>query len=183
MENTEKALKKKAYRIEQLYKKLELQNAKLAELLEDLQEKEREVTDEKMQNAELKRTLNRLQVKHGLDQHSSSEYELEGSEDEGVLGWGVNEVVEWWKEMLPKGAQEFIPVVEECHLVGKDLIELDKEMLEQLGIKKLLVMKILKQIEPLRREANLPPRTDLDEYSDRGPSKSTERASRRSNIV
>merc|ERR1719461_2140524 len=90
LENTEKALKKKAYRIEQLYKKLELQNAKLAELLEDLQEKEREVTDEKMTNAELKRTLNRLQVKHGLDQHSSSEYELEGSEDEGVLGWGVN---------------------------------------------------------------------------------------------
>jgi len=178
LENTEKALKKKAYRIEQLYKKLELQNAKLAELLEDLNEKEREVTDEKMTNAELKRTLNRLQVKHGLDQHSSSDYELDGSEDEGVLGWGVNEVVEWWKEMLPKGAQEFIPVVEECHLVGKDLIELDKEMLEQLGIKKLLVMKILKQIEPLRREANLPPRTDLDEYSDRGPSKSAERGRR-----
>merc|ERR1712178_522403 len=70
--------------------------------------------------------------------------------------------------MLPKGAQEFIPIVEECHLVGKDLIELDK--------------KILKQIEPLRREANLPPRTDLDEYSDRGTSKSAERGGRSHNF-
>merc|ERR1719333_236552 len=95
-------------------------------------------------------------------------------EEEGVLGWGVNEVISWWKHNLPKGAQDFIPVVEECHLTGKDLIELDKEMLEQLGIKKLLVMKILKQIEPLRLEANLPPRAGLDDYSDRA-SKSAER--------
>merc|ERR1712187_805303 len=64
---------------------------------------------------------------------------------------------------------QFVPMVEECHLTGKDLIELDKEMLEQLGIKKFLVMKILKQIEPLRLEANLEPKyiSEGDGYSDR----------------
>merc|ERR1719499_2386359 len=180
LKNTEEALDNKAYRIENLFKKLELQESKLNELMDQLADKEKEVTDSKMENAHLRRKLSALQFEFGITE-SSSEYGPDESDaEEGVLGWGVNEVISWWKNSLPKGAQDFIPVVEECHLTGKDLIELDKEMLEQLGIKKLLVMKILKQIEPLRLEANLPPRTDLDEYSDRGPSKSTERASRRS---
>merc|ERR1712039_440682 len=128
-----------------------------------------------MENAHLRRKLGALQFEFGITESSSDEYGPGDSDDEdGVLGWGVNEVIGWWKENLPKGAQDFVPVVEECHLTGKDLIELDKEMLEQLGIKKLLVMKILKQIEPLRLEANLPPRAGLDDYSDRG-SKSAER--------
>jgi len=174
LKNTEQALESKAYRIEQLFKKLELQEAKLNELMDQLADKEKEVTDSKMENANLRRKLSALQYEFGITE-SSSPYNGDGSEDEdGVLGWGVNEVIAWWKDNLPKGAQDFVPVVEECHLTGKDLIELDKEMLEQLGIKKLLVMKILKQIEPLRLEANLPPRTGLDDYSDRG-SKSVER--------
>jgi len=175
LKNTEQALENKSYRIEQLFKKLELQEAKLNELMDQLTDKEKEVTDAKMENAHLRRKLSALQFEFGIQESSSDEYGPgESDEEEGVLGWGVNEVIAWWKENLPKGAQDFVPVVEECHLTGKDLIELDKEMLEQLGIKKLLVMKILKQIEPLRLEANLPPRTGLDDYSDRA-SKSAER--------
>jgi len=175
LKNTEEALDNKAYRIEQLFKKLELQESKLNELMDQLADKEKEVTDAKMENAQLRRKLGALQFEFGITESSSDEYGPGDSDDEdGVLGWGVNEVIGWWKENLPKGAQDFVPVVEECHLTGKDLIELDKEMLEQLGIKKLLVMKILKQIEPLRIDANLPPRTGLDDYSDRA-SKSAER--------
>lgn len=178
LKNTENALTQKAYRIEQLFKKYELQEVKLNELIDQLADKEKEVTDAKMENANLRRKLSELQYKFGIPD-SSSDYgpgDVE-EENEGVMGWGVNEVIPWWRENLPKGAQDFIPVVEECHLTGKDLIELDKEMLEQLGIKKLLVMKILKQIEPLRIEAGLPPRYGLDEYSaDRG-SKSQEKPS------
>eukprot|EP00493_Phyllostaurus_siculus_P026393 UN26738 len=53
-------------------------------------------------------------------------------------------------------------------------------MLEQLGIKKLLVMKILKLIEPLRIEAGEPPRTGLDDFSDRGSIRGSKSAERRS---
>jgi len=175
LKSTQQALDQKEYRIEQLFKKLELQEAKLNTLMDQLADKEKEVTDAKMENAHLRRKLSALQFEFGITE-SSSEYGPDESDaEEGVLGWGVNEVISWWKNSLPKGAQDFIPVVEECHLTGKDLIELDKEMLEQLGIKKLLVMKILKQIEPLRLEANLPPRTGLDDISEYRASKSAER--------
>jgi uncharacterized coiled-coil protein SlyX len=178
LKSTAKALEDKEYKIVQLDKKLDLQDGRLDELMDTLAEKEKEVTDAKMENAHLRRKLQNLQFEYGIESRREYGPNESEEEEEGVLGWGVNEVISWWKHNLPKGAQDFIPVVEECHLTGKDLIELDKEMLEQLGIKKLLVMKILKQIEPLRREANLPPRTDLDEYSDRGPSKSAERGRR-----
>merc|ERR1719499_1938837 len=173
LKSTQQALDQKEYRIENLFKKLELQESKLNELTDQLADKEKEVSDSKMENAELQRKLGALQFEYGITESSSEYGPGESDEEEGVLGWGVNEVIVWWKGNLPRGAQDFIPVVEECHLTGKDLIELDAEMLEQLGIKKLLVMKILKQIEPLRLEANLPPRAGLDDYSDRG-SKSAE---------
>merc|ERR1719499_1234271 len=182
LDNTYKALEKKEFRIVQLNKKMDLQNAKLHELIDQLSEKEKEVTEAKMENADLKRKLNDLQIRFDIHDDSSQkkEYVDDTEGEDGVLGWGVAEVVEWWKSSLPKGAQEFIPVVEECHLTGKDLIELDREMLEQLGIKKLLVMKILKQIEPLRLEANLSPRIGLEEYSDRGSKSAERRRSHRS---
>lgn len=180
LDNTVKALNQKEYRIVQLSKKLELQNKKLHELLNQLADKEKEVTDAKLENADLRRKLNDLHQRFQMPDEDSSEFV--DTIDDGVLGWTVDEVVDWWKKTLPKGAQEFIPVVEECHLTGKDLIELDKEMLEQLGIKKLLVMKILKQIEPLRLEANLSPRVLDDIGSDRG-SKSAERRPSRSDQI
>jgi len=180
LKSTSKALEDKEYKIVQLDKKLDLQEGRLDELMDTLAEKEKEVTDSKMENAHLRRKLQNLQFEYGIE--SSSEYGPGESdeEEEGVLGWGVNEVIGWWKHNLPKGAQDFIPVVEECHLTGKDLIELDKEMLEQLGIKKLLVMKILKLIEPLRIEAGEPPRTGLDDFSDRGSIRGSKSAERRS---
>lgn len=175
LEHVSKALDQKNYRIMQMSKKHELQEQKLHSLLGQLSEKEKEVSCALVENSDLRRQLNDLHVRFGIID-DSSDYQV-GDDDEdadGVLGWGVSEVIDWWKQTLPKGAQQFVPMVEECHLTGKDLIELDKEMLEQLGIKKLLVMKILKQVEPLRLQANLPPRTGLDDYSDRG-SKSAER--------
>lgn len=175
LDHVSKALDQKNYRIMQMTKKHELQEQKLHSLLGQLSEKEKEVSQALIENSELRKQLNELHVRFGI-MDDSSDYQVGDDDDdaEGVLGWGVAEVIDWWKNTLPKGAQQFVPMVEECHLTGKDLIELDKEMLEQLGIKKLLVMKILKQIEPLRLEANLPPRAGLDDYSDRG-SKSMER--------
>jgi amino acid transporter len=177
LKNTVKALEHKEFRIIQLTRKLELQNAKCQELLADLSDKEKEVTTAKMENAELRRKLNDLQVRFSIIDESSDYVPSESEElaGDGVMSWGVQEVIDWWKKTLPKGAQEFIPVVEECHLVGKDLVELDKEMLDQLGIKKLLVMKILKQLDPLRQEAGLEPRVDYYEGSDRGGSQSQDR--------
>jgi len=175
LEHVSKALDQKNYRIMQMTKKFELQEEKLHSLLGQLSDKEKEVSQALVENSDLRRNLNDLHVRFGIID-DSSDYQVGDDEEdaEGVLGWGVPEVIDWWKRALPKGAQQFVPMVEECHLTGKDLIELDKEMLEQLGIKKLLVMKILKQIEPLRLEANLPPRMNLDDYSDRG-SKSADR--------
>merc|ERR1712156_933095 len=175
LDHVSKALDQKNYRIMQMTKKHELQEQKLHSLLGQLSEKEKEVSQALIENSELRKQLNELHVRFGI-MDDSSDYQVGDDDDdaEGVLGWGVAEVIDWWKNTLPKGAQQFVPMVEECHLTGKDLIELDKEMLEQLGIKKLLVMKILKQIEPLRLEANLPPRMNLDDYSDRG-SKSADR--------
>jgi len=66
-----------------------------------------------------------------------------------VYQWSIEDVHHWWCNNLPSGAQQHAKMVEECQITGKDLVELDSEMLEQLGIKKLLVMKILKAIEPL----------------------------------
>jgi len=175
LEHVAKALDQKNYRIMQMTKKHELQEQKLHSLLGQLSDKEKEVSAALVENSDLRRKLNDLHVRFGIID-DSSDYQVGDDEEDadGVLGWGVTEVIDWWKRTLPKGAQQFVPMVEECHLTGKDLIELDKEMLEQLGIKKLLVMKILKQIEPLRLEANLPPRQGLDDFSDRG-SKSAER--------
>jgi len=180
LQNTVKALSHKRHRIIELSAKFEEQEDRCQQLLHDLGEKDKEVTEAQMERAELARKLNNLQVRFGIIESPSSDYLPSNSLERGdgsVLTWNVDEVIDWWKNNLPKGAQQFIPVVEECHLTGKDLIELDKEMLEQLGIKKLLVMKILKQIEPLRAEANYPPRnhSEMEHYStDRG-SKSVER--------
>jgi hypothetical protein len=174
LDHVKKSLDQKDYKILQMTKKYELQEQKLHSLLGQLTDKEKEVSAALQRNSELRRELVKQQKLHGIPPDDSSDYLVEDDDEaEGVLGWGVAEVSDWWKKYLPKGAQKFVPMVEECHLTGKDLIELDKEMLGQLGIQKILVMKILKEIDLLRAEANLPPRAG-SYHSERG-SKSAER--------
>lgn len=166
--NATKALVEKDFRIIQLTRTLDTQDDKVKDLYSELSTKEKSVTEAKMENAELQRRLQELQVRFGIPNiNESMDYSpsIERNiDDDSVLNWTVADVITWWRNNLPKGAQEFVPVVEECHLTGKDLVELDSEMLEQIGIKKLLVMKILKSIEPLRASVNLSVR--IEEPSD-----------------
>jgi len=158
LNNTIKALGQKEYRIITLTRKLEEQQERHDAILVTLSEKEKELTQAKIENTELRRKLQDIQGRFGIIDESSIIEDF-GPMEHGmgydfasgrVLDWTITEVVRWWRQELPPKAQQFVPAIEECNLTGKDLLELDSEMLEQLGIRKLLVMKILKAIEPLK---------------------------------
>jgi len=183
LNNATKALVEKDFRVIQLTRTLDGQEGRVKDLYSELSRKEKDVTEAKMENAELQRRLQELQVRFGIpnesmntdvtmNDYSPSMDRGHPHDNDSVLNWTVSDVITWWQNNLPKGAQEFVPVVEECHLTGKDLVELDHEMLEQIGIKKLLVMKILKAIEPLRASVNLSPRKayEPDDISHRSQS-------------
>lgn len=72
-----------------------------------------------------------------------------------VVDWTVDDVGRWWRQTCPEGAQKFLASVEECNVQGKDLLQLDAEMLQELGMQRILVMKVLKCIQTLKdHEAN-----------------------------
>jgi hypothetical protein len=180
LRNAQMALGQKEYKIIQLTKKLEDQQIKYDELNMALSEKEKQLLDARMRHEEVRRKLENMKIQFGVMDENSEYIPSDSEEHIGpVTQWGVDEVLDWWRKSLPRAAQNFIPVVEECCLTGADLIELDAHMLEQLKIKKLLVRKILKQIEPLREQAGLPPKNLLDDDSymggSRGDSKSLPR--------
>jgi len=184
IDNAQKALGQKEYKIIQLTRKLEDQRRKYDELSMTLSDKSKELDDAKMKQEEMRRKLESLKMQYGVSD-DNSDYVPSDSErgrDADVLNWGVDEVIDWWRRTLPRGAQQFIPVVEECCLTGGDLVELDGQMLEQLKIRKLLVRKILKQIEPLREQAGLPVRQLFDDYSESRQSGGSKSLTRQSNM-
>eukprot|EP00494_Astrolonche_serrata_P031407 UN31676 len=94
-----------------------------------------------------------------LDQQSqvASEYVPLTNEDGGkedsartVLSWTTKDVEKWWQRSLPPGCQEHISIIEECELDGEDLLQLDEQMLIDFKVKKMLIMKICRQIKHLK---------------------------------
>merc|ERR1719270_2417210 len=128
-------------------------------------EKEKEVVSSKSETLHLRDQLTQLKLRFQI-QDDMHDDEYQSGSEQGIDGWTVDDVYHWWKNNLPKGAQEFIGMVRECEIAGKDLKELDEEMLEQLGIRKLLVMKILKAVRELTHQdvaASVPAQSGTEE--------------------
>lgn len=151
---SQKALDTKAYKISQLKRKLDEQDSKVSDLEASLSTLRDRNTQSNIKNEEMKKQLNQLQSQYGImDEHDDDITSDEGVVHTNIHGWGVVEVVTWWRRNLPKAAQEYVAVVRECQMSGKDLLGLDMGMLQQFGMKKLLARQIIAQIEPLRIEA------------------------------
>lgn len=78
-----------------------------------------------------------------------------GSDVGNPLTWGTEEVILWWENTLPPFAQDFVWVVEDNNVNGSELLNLDFISLTEYGIKKMVVMKILNEIEILRQESGI----------------------------
>jgi len=61
-------------------------------------------------------------------------------------------VRKWWFEELPPALHVYNGIVEECQLDGSDLFQLDMEMLQEFGVKRIHGMKVLKAVDRLRAE-------------------------------
>jgi len=72
-----------------------------------------------------------------------------------VESWSVARCKQWWEHGLPPACQPYINIVEDCQLDGSDLLDLDWEMLEEFGVKKIHGMKILKAIKGLMGSRHL----------------------------
>jgi len=68
---------------------------------------------------------------------------------DSVDQWTKERVKQWWQHGLPPACQAYISIVDDCHLDGSDLLDLDWEMLAEFGVKKIHGMKILKAIKKL----------------------------------
>jgi len=163
LENTKEYLIKRQRKIDKLEKKLDQQADEEEELRRLLDNKEREFTSVESQTQSLREELLSLKLRFGIKEEDLENQQKHNSLPENVFSWTLEDVVYWWSTNLPKGAQQYINMVQQCKLTGKDLVELDAEMLEQLGIKKLLVMKILKAIEPLSNPGGGSPNSDNNE--------------------
>jgi Ca2+/Na+ antiporter len=71
---------------------------------------------------------------------------------EAVQGWSNARVRQWWLEELPPALHVYSGIVEECQLDGSDLFQLDMEMLQEFGVKRIHGMKVLKAVDRLRAE-------------------------------
>merc|ERR1711879_491346 len=69
---------------------------------------------------------------------------------EHIENWSNARVKQWWLETLPPALHVYAGIVDECQLDGSDLFELDMEMLQEFGVKRIHGMKVLKAIERLR---------------------------------
>jgi len=64
--------------------------------------------------------------------------------------WAPRDVKEWWVRSLPVGCQQYWYIIDECELDGTDLLALDYVSLQQYGVKKIHIMKILRQINQMK---------------------------------
>jgi len=68
--------------------------------------------------------------------------------------WTTAQALLWWRTCLPPACHQYIPVIKECGLTGADFLELDWAMLQQLRVKKIHAMKILKMIKERVQSTN-----------------------------
>lgn len=148
-----KSLDNKAYKIMQLTRKLGEQESKIEELTKAYQEVSKRNTRAHIKNDEMRRRLHELQAQYGILEEDEDDITDGDEANEDIYSWSVTDVLSWWRKNLPKSAQTYCPVVRECQMTGRDLLELDMGMLQQFGMKKLLAKQIMSQIEPLRIEA------------------------------
>jgi len=178
LQNVINSLGKKQYRITQLQRKLTQQKEREAELIKELEMTEKKRTQAKDEVQLLQEKLLNLRQRYGVEDSPQPKVQRSRSQQrqhlapgndakqnnvnnnnpssrlsDDVYTWSIEDVHYWWCNNLPQSAQEYSNMVKECQITGKDLVELDTEILEQLGIKKLLVMKILKAIEQLTQDA------------------------------
>lgn len=66
-----------------------------------------------------------------------------------VENWTNARVKQWWLDALPAALHVYAGIVDECQLDGSDLFELDMEMLQEFGVKRIHGMKVLKAIDKL----------------------------------
>jgi hypothetical protein len=137
----------------QLSGKLSEQESKIEELTKAYQEVSKRNTRAHIKNDEMRRRLHELQAQYGILEDSEDDVSEEDDPQDDIYSWSVTDVLAWWRKNLPKSAQTYTPVVRECQMTGRDLLELDMGMLQQFGMKKLLAKQIMSQIEPLRIEA------------------------------
>lgn len=71
---------------------------------------------------------------------------------EHIENWSNGRVKQWWLETLPPALHVYAGIVDECQLDGSDLFELDMEMLQEFGVKRIHGMKVLKAIQRLRTQ-------------------------------
>lgn len=64
--------------------------------------------------------------------------------------WAPRDVKQWWVRSLPVGCQQYGYIIDECELDGQDLLALDYTSLQQYGVKKIHIMKILRQINQMK---------------------------------
>jgi len=150
---SQKYLDNKSYKIMQLARKLDEQEAKIDELTNALAEISNRNNRANIKNQEMRKRLHALQAKYGIAEDDEDDISSEHDEiEEDVKSWGVEKVLSWWRRNLPRSAQSYTPMVRECQMSGKDLLELDMGMLQTFGMKKLLARQIMAQIDPLRIE-------------------------------
>jgi len=149
------------FQIVSKYRKILATEAKIAELLAVLAKEEKKHATMDAENAELSTKIAFIQDTYGdgsgNDEFSASRNKrgaMKSAISElPVNEWGVEEVYFWWKTHLPNAAQSHIELVRECNLIGVDLLAVDEAMLEQFGMKKMIIHKVLKNIDVLREHS------------------------------
>jgi len=146
------------YRIISYSRKIVDAERRVAELQIEISDKEKQLAETKHDNTKLSERIYEIQKWWGQTDDPvfrSTQIENESnSSHPSVTEWTVADVEHWWRVHLPRGAQPFIDIVSECQLTGPDLLQVDEEMLEQYGLMKVLIRKVLASIEELQAKAN-----------------------------
>merc|ERR1719499_1868707 len=71
-----------------------------------------------------------------------------------VNHWTTSDVLTWWMATLPQ-CQQASWLITECKINGRDLFQMDQELLRQLGFENDSVILVLNAINSLKNEGNL----------------------------
>merc|ERR550532_2319263 len=148
-----------------------------------MSDQEKLLTETKIDNSDLRDKIYKIQghVQDVWPHDTGDEYtpgtKYNGDEapTQSVTDWSVEDVYLWWRVALPRGAQRYIEIVNECQLNGWDLLGVDEEMLAQFGMMKVLIRQVLKQVDHLKKIAMKDPNYNPDQVQAMPRSKSRDR--------
>eukprot|EP00494_Astrolonche_serrata_P034076 UN34345 len=114
--------------------------------------------DEPLANKELRLVGMQIMEIGGINSYNKDFTEIQGLLEHGELpliikfqepedcveSWTREQVKQWWMHDLPPACRDYVTIVDDCHIDGSDLLDLDLDMLAEFGVKKIHGMKILK---------------------------------------